>query len=251
MSELVSELQSIYESLESFAKSFLDTNTLEHLNALERGANEVGKAWGHSWLGYQSHVYYFKLEPPPPGAHFSSEWGFEELYTMGTRGAWVQFPEEEVENEIRRRAGNPDITGAVEAAEKGRKFVEQKRDDVLSILRTAKGFGDDTFLQKLIEEAEGTVVPTRRDFIQVLKPRGDVISRDMIAITQGMRTPPHISTWLTFSACGHRRMSLNRWQKLSAVRSRICSERKGDWPKQRPLARMCLSATVARRNGRT
>src|SRR5664279_5283873 len=125
MSELVSELRGIYEELQSFSGSLNTPDILRPLDALEKSATEVGKAWGHSWLGYQSRVYYAGLEPPPPGANFSSEWGFQELFTMGTQGDWVQFPEDAVEAEIRKRAKNPDTTKAQGAAEKGRKFLEE------------------------------------------------------------------------------------------------------------------------------
>jgi len=77
---------------------------------------------------------------------------------MGTCGDWLQFPEDEVEKQIRKRAGNPDTTKAQETAEKGRTFVEQKRDDIASILRTAKRIHNDPFLDKLIEETEDTKV---------------------------------------------------------------------------------------------
>jgi hypothetical protein len=128
MSELVSELQDIFKELQSFVENLSRPEIVRPLDALEKSAAEVGKAWGHSWLGYQSRVYYEGLKPPPPGANFSSEWGFQELYTMGTRGNWVQFPEDVVETEIKKRAGNPDTTKAQEAAVNGRKFFEQKRD---------------------------------------------------------------------------------------------------------------------------
>lgn len=84
MSETVSELQQIFEVLQTQVESLSKPEITTPLEALEQSAKEVEKAWGHSWLGYQSHVYYEGLEPPPPGANFSSEWGFTQLYTMGT-----------------------------------------------------------------------------------------------------------------------------------------------------------------------
>src|SRR5882672_3932962 len=108
MSEQVAELKHIFEDLQSFAESFASLDIVKPLDALEQSATEIGKAWSHSWLGYQSRVYYEGLKPPPPGANFSSEWGFTEMYTTGTRGNWIQFPEDAVETEINRRAGNPD-----------------------------------------------------------------------------------------------------------------------------------------------
>lgn len=193
MSELISELETIHGELQEFAKSFDKPEIAKPLDALEKSATEVGKAWGHSWLGYQSRVYYRGLEPPPPGANFSSEWGFEPYSIGGTRGDWVQFPEDEVEKEIRKRAGNPDTTKAQEAAEKGRQFVEQKRDDVASILRTAKSIHNDPFLDKSIEETEAVKVFTLAEFIAAMKPTGSFMSRDTTALTQGRWTPPHFS----------------------------------------------------------
>src|ERR1017187_2042505 len=163
MSELVQELKGIYEELQSLAGSFNSPAIVKALDALEKSATEVGKAWGHSWLGYQSRVYYDGLRAPPPGAHFSSEWGFKELYTQGTSGNWVEFPEGAVEAEIARLAGNPDISKAEAAAEEGREFIAQKQSDVISILRTAKASKEDPFLDKLLEETEKVIPPTGHD----------------------------------------------------------------------------------------
>src|ERR1039458_855431 len=193
MSEIVTELRNIYEDLESFVQSFDKPEIAKPLEALEKSATEIGKAWSHSWLGYQSHVYYEGLKPPPPGANFSSEWGLKEAYSLGSRGNWVQFPEDAVEIEIRKRARNPDTTNAHEAAENGRVLFEHKQGDVISILRTAKGIRDDLFLDKLLEETEEIKVPTTAEFIRFARPSGQLISRDAIAVTQGLWTPPHIS----------------------------------------------------------
>jgi Predicted nucleotide-binding protein containing TIR-like domain len=191
MSDLVSELQSIYEELQSVTENLDKPEIVKPLDALEQSANEVGKAWGHSWLGYQSRVYYQGLEPPPPGESFSREWGL----MLKRPDNWVQFPEDYVEAEIKRRAGNPDTTKAQKAADEGRKFFEKKRGDVISILQIAKGDRDDPFLGKLIEEAQKLKAGTAVDYILSWRPSGQIISRDMIALSQGDWTPPHIAVW--------------------------------------------------------
>jgi Predicted nucleotide-binding protein containing TIR-like domain len=193
MSELVNELQAIYEEMQSVAQTFDKPDFLKPLGALEDSANEAGKAWGHSWLGYQSRVYYAELQPPPPGAHFSTEWGLKELYTMGTRGRWVEFAEDIVETEIRRRAGNPDISKAQKVCEKAMQTLQRKRDDVISILRTAQGRQEDSLLARLLQETEETKALTASDFINYMRPSGQIMTRDMIAMSQGLWIPPHIS----------------------------------------------------------
>lgn len=144
-------------------------------------------------LGYQSRAYYHGLEPPPPGARFSSEWGFERVFSEGTRGEWVEYPIGEVEEEIKKRAGQPDIGTAEAMAHTARLLIEQKREDIVSILRTAKDTKNEPFLDKLIEETEEVKVPTRQTFVKWWAPSGQVMSRDVIAFTQGIWTPPHIS----------------------------------------------------------
>jgi predicted nucleotide-binding protein len=193
MSDLTAELRTSREELLAKCKVLENPETLKQLESLETCANEVGKAWGHSWLGYQSRVYYASLQPPPPGAHFSSEWGFQELYTMGTRGDWQEFPVGVVEAEIRRRAGNLDLSEAFRKSHEVRLFFKQKREDIASILRVANDKHADQFLEKLIEEAEKVEALTERMFIECLRPSGDLMSRDAIAITQGLWAPPHIS----------------------------------------------------------
>jgi len=166
---------------------------LEPLESLENSANEIGKAWSNSWFGYHARVYYAGLEPPPPGAHFSSEWGMEPRFGMGSTGEWQEFPQDVVETEIRRRAGSPDLSKASEESNKVRLLFEQRRDDVISILRTAKSKHDDQFIGKLIEEAEKVKAFSQGDFVAYLRPSGKLWSRDTLAITQGLWTPPHIS----------------------------------------------------------
>jgi hypothetical protein len=112
---------------------------------------------------------------------------------MGSRGEWEEFSPDLVKEEIRRRAGNPDLSQASETSNKVRLLFVQKRDDIISILRTAKGKHDDQFLGKLIEEAENVKAFTDLEFVEYLRPSGKLWSRDTLAITQGLWTPPHIS----------------------------------------------------------
>ena len=192
MSELVSELRDIYEQLLSQAQILGQPETFASVEALESSAEEVGKAWSHSWLGYQARIYYAELRPPPPGAHFSSEWGMKELYTQGTRGDWREHQEGAIEGEIRKRAGDPDTAAAEAVSEKAREFFRQKRDDVISILRMASGKHDDEKLKKLLVDAEKEKEITATDYANYRKPSGTIFSRDMIAMGQGFWVPPHI-----------------------------------------------------------
>jgi hypothetical protein len=192
MSEVVSELQQIYGELQKQTENLKDPEITAPLDALEKSATEVEKAWGHSWFGYQSRVYYEGLKPPPPGANFSSEWGFIDFST-GTSGNWEQFPDGFVEKAIRKLAGNPNTSKAEKAFEENSKFLETKRDDVLSILRTSAGSGKaDPFIERLLEEVEGIKVYAANEIVAAMRPKGQMMSRDSTAIMQGLWTPPHV-----------------------------------------------------------
>ena len=84
MSSLASELRDIHGNLQRFLASS-DVKKLQPvLERLEETANSVGRAWSGSWLGYHARVYYAGLRPPPPGAHFSPEWGLRDAFSMGS-----------------------------------------------------------------------------------------------------------------------------------------------------------------------
>jgi hypothetical protein len=72
-------------------------------------------------------------------------------------------------------------------------FLNRSEIDIISILRTTKGVRDDSFLEKLLKETEELKVFTLPEFITYMQPKGSLMSRDVIAVTQGLWAPPHYS----------------------------------------------------------
>jgi predicted nucleotide-binding protein len=159
---------------------------------LEEAANEVGRAWSGSWLGYHSRVYYKGLLPAPPGAHFSSEWGLRETFSPGTSGHWQEYDFEEVRAAI-ERIGRVDLETARKIAKTGKKLVEESREQVLSILETSLSQRKDSFLERLRDEAQETKTIVASDYVSYLRPKGQLMSRDSLAVTQGLLCPPHVA----------------------------------------------------------
>lgn len=58
------------------------------------------------------------------------------------------------------------------------------------ILSTRK---DDKFLQDISEKTESMKIFGASDFVEVMRPHGQVMSRDMPAIQAGFHTPPHLN----------------------------------------------------------
>lgn len=186
MSELHVELLEIADRLEQWAKKGESSDVKEPLERLKEAATAIGKAWSGSWLGYQARVYYRNLEPPPPGDHFSQEWG-------RSSANWQEFDGDELEKAIYELAGNPDLNPAQEIADNAAKAFESDRPEVLSLLTTALAEHEDAFLNQLRDQIEKLEIHSKAEITRAWCPSGSFMSRDTLAITQGYHTPPHIA----------------------------------------------------------
>lgn len=162
------------------------------LRALKEAANQVGKSWSGSWFGYQSRVYYTNFEPPPPGAHFSSEWGLQGRF-QGTTGAWLEYEFDDVIALIYRIADSPALDTVRPEINESQGEIEAKRGEILSIVGALEPPMRDAFIERLIEETQKQNIFTARDFLAAQRPSGKFFSRDTTAISQGLAVPPHIS----------------------------------------------------------
>jgi hypothetical protein len=108
------ELFGLAEQLEAAATTANAEDIEQPLKALKDAAHQVGRAFSGSWLGYHSRVYYEGFAPPP-GKHFSQEWGF--YYPEGrSRGGWREYSYADVEAHIKSLAKHPNLAPARDAA---------------------------------------------------------------------------------------------------------------------------------------
>lgn len=179
------------------------------LRRLSESEQRFAKAWSGSNLGFHSCVYYKNFQPPPPGVHFSAEWGF----IRGTTGEWVEFPRDEVLKRIRLDAGDSDLKEIEQlkaAANKAGRLLDDAKANVVSILSAFLAFSDDPYLTALKDKVERlTPAPTEAE-VRAAFPRafGRHMSRDAIAIGQGLCLAPHeevraetVSIRYPFKAC--------------------------------------------------
>lgn len=172
------------------------------LESLESIASEFGKAWSGSNLGYHAFVYYQDFEPPPPGSHFSAEWGLERSWPIaGTTGNWVEYSYDAVRAEIRRRARSADLDAASELAKPVRANLDALKQDIVSALTVASSdFPSDRFIGGLLEKARAASAKSYGEFASRYLPKGQVMSRDSLAISQGFALAPHHSVLAEISA---------------------------------------------------
>jgi predicted nucleotide-binding protein len=193
MDSMIEELRNIYDQLQSFVEKANKNDTIKSLEKLEASAGEVGKSWSGSWLGYQSRIYYKDFISVPAGAHFSSEWGTYQNITQDTCGDWVECQFDYVKGYIKSKAGNPDTKKAKSIAKDGQGIFEENFSAVLSIFETYLLRRKDSFVESLVEKVKAIEISAGSDWIDTVRPHGSIMSRDSLATSQGLWTPPHIS----------------------------------------------------------
>lgn len=193
----VTKILQVADILEAHSKKIPSKD----LSALENASSEVGRSWSGSWLGYHSRVYYANLEPVPPGARFSIELGLMRGFiTSGTVGEWAEFDSTELKAEIKQRAGI-NTEPLTDDANKMKIAFEDCQGDLLSLITPISTDHErDTFLQDIVSKMQKIKVFSYNDFIQVFKPKGQQMSRDMPAIQAGLEIPPHIAVLAEMNA---------------------------------------------------
>lgn len=186
------ELFEIADRLAAEAAAGREESIQAPLTALKGAADAVGEASSGSWLGYHSQVYYANLQAPPIGAHFSQEWGLRSTFSEGTYGDWREYRPEQVKEHVRALAHHPDLFEAAGLAARARQTFQSAKANIESILQTELESITDGFLEGLQRQLQETKPLGPLDVENVLAPKGQVMTRDMVALGQGTKAPPHI-----------------------------------------------------------
>jgi len=188
------ELLAIADREETLSTAFDDPSIKDPIGAVQNAAERVGKAWSGSWLGYQSHIYYDGLKPAPAGAHFSSEWGFENMGWIDgtTTGDWAEFSTDQIKTRISELSRNPDLEPVRELVATVARQFENDKSEVASLLSVELSRSSDPYLESLKEELDKLRLLSKAGVVNVLRPSGQIRSRDSLAATQGLRVPPHL-----------------------------------------------------------
>lgn len=197
------ELFEMAESLASQGEIVDDPRVSVPLTALREASAAVRRAFSGSWQGYHSRVYYADFAVPPPGAHFSQEWGLMDAFSMGTTGDWREYPFDFVRDYILELAGNPDLTFAEDAAAKADARFSAAKSEALSIFQNELEGGADSFLENLRDQINELQVLTMSEVVDRLTPRGQIITRDTIVLGQGTQLPPHMAVKAQVRAIEH------------------------------------------------
>jgi predicted nucleotide-binding protein len=199
------ELFAVAEKLKSAEAVGEDQKVDAPLAALEKAVESVGRAFSGSWMGYHSRVYYADLLPPPPGAHFSQEWGLMDNYmsSLGSRGEWREYDPELVKSHIRSIAGNPDISNARAAAERALEAFQFSKSELVSIIQNEVEDRGDGFLEGLSQQLEKLRSMSPSNIAHAYSPKGQIMTRDTVVLGQGTQVPPHIAVLAEVESIRH------------------------------------------------
>ncbi len=171
-----------------------DPSVQEPLVSIRTASTEIERSWSGSNLGYHATVYCVGLQPKPPNVHFSAEWGLEDQWPVHQpNDAWMEFDHEGVVNEILRRAGSPDIEAINSKLAPIRDEFHNLKEQAISALTIAKSAQNDAFFARKLEQIEKLKAHDVSTMVRGVLPQ-QIISRDSLAIHQGIKAAPHQCT---------------------------------------------------------
>ena len=191
MDNLIDELVRAARHCERAAKIFEKEPVSSMNRRLAEACQQVGLAWSGSFLGYQASIYIEGLRPRRPGEHFDTEWG--RIRFQQSTGPWCEYTFDTVQEAILRRAEIADVTPLNEAVSGAGEAFKSAKENVLPVLDAILSSKEDPILRDLrrrIEELRHNC--SADELARGWWPRGQQFSRDMLAISGGLRLPHHL-----------------------------------------------------------
>lgn len=220
MADLAESLTTLSEQLGEIAARINKPDVNAAFESLESAIAQAAEAFSGSWFGYHSRVYYENLAPPPPGAYFSAEWGFMHMAMQGTRGDWTEYTYRDVYDHLKSQTTGLGLDELIELANAVGEDLSKYREELISILSAVCEGADDEYLANLKEKSQKTRLHNVEDFVKRYQPHGQFFSRDMVAMTSGFQTPPHIYLLAQVEAVKDRRHTT---EALSRIASQAAS----------------------------
>jgi predicted nucleotide-binding protein len=188
--QLVDDLHDVTRGLKALVAESEADDVQSPLNRLVRAAERLAEAWSGSSIGFHARVYYANFATPPPGAHFSSEWGFLGQF-QGTTGAWQEYAHDAVIAAIEEKAEHADLSRAQAVGRRGRDACDEARAAILSVLSAYLHEREDTYADSLKDKVAGCTPLTEQQALTAQLPHGQITSRDTTALFMGVQSAPH------------------------------------------------------------
>lgn len=165
------------------------------IQKISDGVRLVSRSASNSWLGYHANVYYKNFKIPAPGDHFDPGWGLRRaMFDSGTSTQWREYDFDDVENEIMRISEKPNVNALEVRAHEVASIFNARRSSLVAMLSVALERNKSDQLEELRNKAKKlTPMLSEEKLINAAMPSGSIMSRDELALSQQLRTPPHVS----------------------------------------------------------
>lgn len=170
-----------------------DEFLVENETRLKDNLTQVTNAFSGSWIGYHANVYYCGLQTPPPGDHFSSEWGLIATYSgTPTSRNWEECSRAGIRDAIMTGV-HPDYENRLtQVSTEAKQVLEENCETVRTILDALLAETETPTLQRIHDDlAKIDLRLTSHRVVDVMRPHGQIMSRDSTAMSQGLITPVH------------------------------------------------------------
>lgn len=160
------------------------------LTALDTTTAAVHKSWSGSNLGYHARTYYTNYGTPPSDDLFDKEWGLM-MSGRRERGWTVHDDADDVKQYILQQADISDLQPLHEKSDLARSLLLRAKETVASILTNCQAAHADPYLSGLSDKVGEISAPGAIAFARQYLPRANQMSRDSMAINQGLKVAPH------------------------------------------------------------
>lgn len=190
---ILNRLREIAKECRSIAAEIESGPFREVMDKSSEGVRVVGRASSQSWIGYQAHVYYRDFRTPPPGDHFSSEWGFERAFSNPTSENWIEVSFEDVKAAVEKVSGRLDISAFDTRSAEVVKLFRGYQSELVTMLTVEL----EASRSETMEELRGKAKELKPNFTvdelaSATKPRSQFMTRDTLALSQGIKPPHHV-----------------------------------------------------------
>ncbi|PHR30484.1 MAG: hypothetical protein COA36_00285 [Desulfotalea sp.] len=194
MEDRITSIIIISDKCKKAAQEFEAQGFEQHFSTLDDVIRKVERASSNSWLGYQANIYYVNFNSPQPGDHFSKEWGFQGSSLINPVSQnWREYDPEDVKQYIFDEADINEKSEVVNVATDTGKLFENLKDELVTLLTV------------ILEDTHSEVIEGYRDetknleshfssqsLLEAIRPRGQFMTRDSLAMSQGSIAPPHV-----------------------------------------------------------
>ena len=145
------------------------------LQAIRKACEEAQRAWCGSNIGYHACVYFAGLQPHPPEAQFSAEWGLMDRWpTHQPHPGWRIMDRQTVIGELLSRAGNPDLDVITADLAPFQERFSSLKERTISLLTAALAEQPDEFIDRKLKQVEPLKLANPQIVERSLMPKGQI-----------------------------------------------------------------------------